>query len=115
MVKRVRDPVRADVPPPDRGGAGRADVRLQRIMDYVKEASEKPDALDATLGAINGDLLLIARRLRQELDDFLDRPSESAEELLLAQSVFDQHLRVAKQIDRFAQLDIKLRAARDEG
>ena len=112
MVKRVRDEVRADVPPPDRGGA---DVRLQRILDYVKEASEKRDALDATLGAVNGDLLLIARRLKQELDDFLHRPSESAEELLLAQSVFDQHLRVAKQIDRFAQLDIKLRAAENEG
>ena len=115
MAKRVRDAARADAPPPDRGGAGRTDVRLQRIMDYVKEASEKRDALDATLGAVNGDLLLIARRLRQELDDFLNRPSESAEELLLAQSFFDQHLRVAKQIDRFAQLDIKLRAARDEG
>jgi hypothetical protein len=57
----------------------------------------------------------MARRLRQELDDFLNRPSESAEELLLAQAVFDQHLRVAKQIDRFAQLDIKLRAAGNEG
>jgi hypothetical protein len=112
MVKRVRDAVRADAPPPHCGGA---DVRLQRIMDYVKEASEKRDALDATLGAVNGDLLLMARRLRQELDDFLNRPSQSTEELLLAQAVFDQYLRLAKQIDRFAQLDIKLRAAGNEG
>jgi hypothetical protein len=90
-------------------------VRLQRIMEYVNEAAEKRDALGLTLGAVNGDLLLMAWRLRQELDDFLHRPSESAEELLLAQSVFDHFLRVARQIDRFAQLDIKLRAAGNDG
>jgi hypothetical protein len=113
MGDRAKKVVRTDVPPSDCGGAVRADVRLQRIIDLQEESSASPNALEACLGAVNGDLLLLERRLMQELDEFLNRPSESAEELMLAQSVFDQLLRITKNIAQYAQLGSRLRAARE--
>ena len=102
-----------------RGGqnarSDRAAVRLQRMTDYLEESLAKSNPLEASLGGVIFDLLLMARRLMQEFNGFLNSRSDSSEELELVQPSLDQYLRITKQIDRFTQLVVKLGAADKDG
>jgi hypothetical protein len=82
--------------------------REQRIADYVAESLAKDDALEANLGILNADLMLIAHRFRHALDEALQQPPETLAEMAEFMPGIDGYLRVVKQIDRFSQLALKL-------
>lgn len=81
-------------------------LRSARIDDYQREALAHGDALEASLGAANGGLLRMGLRLERfvetalEMHDRGGRP-EGISRLLPA---LDAHLKVMRQVDRFAQL-----------
>lgn len=84
-------------------------IRQQRIVDYVTESLAKNDLLEANLGAVNGDLMLIAYRLQAVLGDVLQRPPESLVELSELMPAIDGYLRVTKQVERYSQLALKMK------
>ena len=45
--------------------AEHTDRRKQRILEYIEESLAKSDATQANIGAINGDLMLVAYRIQQ--------------------------------------------------
>ena len=100
-------PARKTTQSPESNRTG-ADVRLERILDYVNQSLAKLNPLEASLGALNADLMLMAYRLRQVLDDALQEGAAAFEELEELAPTIDQLLRILKQIERFSQLAIKL-------
>jgi hypothetical protein len=99
-----------DAPAPPANETSSCDLRLQRLVDYMADALTKRNPLEANLGAVNGDLLLLEYRFRQGLDDLLNEAPNSLEELQAAMPGVEGLLRIVKQIDRFSQLASKLAA-----
>ena len=91
------------------------DVRLQRIIEYMRDSLADSDPLDANLGTVNADLFLMAHRLMQGMGDVLESRPDSLEEFDLVHQSLDHYLRVTKQIDRFTQLIEKRKRAQKEG
>jgi hypothetical protein len=91
------------------------DVRLQRIIEYMRDSLADSDPLDANLGAVNADLFLMAHRLMQGMGDVLESRPDSLEEFGLVHQSLDHYLRVTKQIDHFTQLIEKRKRAQGEG
>lgn len=89
-----------------------SDVRTRRLAEYMASSLTEDDPLAANLGAVNGDLMLLAYRMRQALDGLFDEPPESVQELQAAMPGLEGYLKVTKQIDRFSQLAVKLAAAK---
>ncbi len=91
------------------------DVRLQRIIEYMRDSLADSDPLDANLGTVNADLFLMAHRLMQGMGDVLESRPDSLEEFDLVHQSLDHYLRVTKQIDHFTQLIEKRKRAQKEG
>ena len=89
-----------------------AAVRLARIHDYQREGLAKGDALEANLAAISGDLMLMAFRLNQGIELATGATAIPVERMGKLLGAIDMSLKVARQIDRFAQLDHRLTLAR---
>jgi hypothetical protein len=85
--------------------------RLKRIRDYRQEALGNPDALQANLGAINSDLMRIAYRLMRATDRALGQCPQPLEDFPSLLPAIETCSQLARQIDRLAQLDARLRAA----
>ena len=86
-----------------------ADIREQRIADYVAESLANDDPFEANLGVVNADLMLIAHRFRHVLEGALQESPETLAEMTEFMLGLDSYLRVVKQVDRFSQLAVKLR------
>jgi hypothetical protein len=84
------------------------DLRVQRLVEYTADSLAKENALEANLGVINGDLMLLEYRFRQGLDELFKESPHSLEELTIAMPSVDAFLRIAKQIDRYSQFAAKL-------
>jgi hypothetical protein len=89
-------------------------LRDQRIADYLNDALSKPDPFEANLGIVNADLMQIAHRLQQVLNEAMQQPPETLAEMAEFMPGLDGYLRVVKQVDRFSQLALKLQAGKDE-
>ena len=85
--------------------------RNQRIEDYLRAALESPNPLAANLGAANSDLMAVQHALQQAIDTALSQTKPTLAELETLLPGIDYLLKIAKQIDRFSQLEIKLKPA----
>jgi hypothetical protein len=85
-----------------------ADVRLERIEQYIEESLAKANPLEAALGAVNGDLLLMEYRIKRELEDLSDGDPDFGTGLDKVAAIGDQYLRVIKQLERFTHLAVKV-------
>ena len=90
-----------------------ADRRLQRIMDYLREALARESALEANLGAVNSDLLIMGYRLKQAIDEAMAATPAALEQFQRLMPAIDSYLRLTKQIDRLAQLSLRLASPRE--
>lgn len=79
-----------------------------RIADYQSASLRKTDPLEAVLGSINAGLLQMASQLAPRINNALTHGSNDPDSVLEIMPVLDAHLRVARQIDRFAQFEIRL-------
>lgn len=86
------------------------ELRHARILDFQTESLAGPDSLRASLGALTGGLLEIGRRLEARIIASLDASPATMEELRRIKPALDSLLQVARQSDRFAQLEVRLTA-----
>jgi hypothetical protein len=81
-------------------------MRLEKIEDQLRESLRKANALEANLGAVSTDLMLMACRLKEAIEERLGKnPLEDFEKLMPA---IDAYLRVARQIERLVTLAQRL-------
>lgn len=94
---------------PEPGPAIPHDRRVERIADYVSEALDADDPLEANLGAVNADLMFMAYRLKQVVGDSLRESPETIRAMAEVMPAVDNYLKVTKQIGSMSQLVVKLR------
>jgi hypothetical protein len=104
------DPQNPGEPAPGESG----DRRLERVRDYLHESLAKADALAANLGAATSDLMLYSYRLHEAIAAEMAEAPLSLEQLEHLRPAVDAYLRITRQIDRFAHLDLRLSAAQKE-
>ena len=91
--------------------SGQPDPLWNRINRYRESALNKPDDLEANLGVINANLMEMAYQVRQQLEDVNEHLSDSPKKRELLRGGFDDYLRVAKQIERYSTIVIRIDAA----
>lgn len=82
-------------------------LRFQRVLDYQGQALANVSPLESNLGSINCGLLRMALRLEETIEATMVRTPVSAERMERVYKAIDTHLRVARQIDRFAQVELR--------
>ena len=85
------------------------DARLSRVLDYQASSLQKDDPLEANLGSINSGLMRLALWLDETIEQAMESGPPNVERLSRILPAIDTHLRVTRQVDRFA--NIELRAA----
>jgi len=83
-------------------------ARLRRVEDYQNDALAKKNALEANLGSINAGMIRIAVWLDDILERTMGSELPSVELLQKISPAIDTQLRVARQIDRFANLELRV-------
>lgn len=113
---KTYDDLNADLPvePADtapladgRGSSEIDQLRLQRILEYAAQALANSNALESNLAGINSGLLKTALWLEQLIEEATATTPITPE---LAKRIFqaiDTHLRVARQIHHFAQIELR--------
>jgi hypothetical protein len=87
------------------------DRRYQRIIDYHNTALAIEDPLAANVGAVNADLMLMTYRLKQAIGEAMDVTPTALEEFEKLMPAVDSFLRISRQVERFAKLNLQLAAA----
>lgn len=90
---------------------GTSTVRLQRVADYQSGAAARPDPLEANLGLINGGLMRIGLAIDEAVTRALAKTPITIEQLDRMRPTIEMYLRITRQVDRFAQLELKCRVA----
>lgn len=88
------------------------EARLSRVRDYQAKSLAKEDDLEANLGSINSGLMRVALWLDEAIEEALESGPRSIERLKRMLPAIDTHLRVARQVDRFAQIEIRAAESR---
>ncbi len=87
-------------------------TRLKRVQDYQSQALAKTNALEANLGSVNSGLMGISLQLDHAIRKTLDASPDMIERVQKLLPTIETHLKVARQIDRFTQLELQMSASR---
>jgi hypothetical protein len=90
-----------------------ADPRLRRIRDYLKEALVRENALEANLAVVNSDLMWMGYALKQAIEAAMAAAPAGLDHFERLAPAIDSYLRVARQVDRFATLGLRVEGGRD--
>ncbi len=93
---------------PPRGPNSETDTsqaRLKRVNDYAHASLEKPDPLHSNIGSINSGLMRIAISMDEAIQLSINYGPRSIERLQKVIPAIETHLRVTRQVDRFAQFE----------
>lgn len=88
-------------------------ARMERIAAYINESIRRSDGLEANLGVANGELMQLASRVTESLQQILARDRNESVTSDRCYPALDVLLRVHRQIDRYSQLEVKLRGQRE--
>ena len=88
------------------------EVRVRRVLDYQANSLGKEDALEANLGSINSGLMRVALWLDETIEQAIESGPRTVERLQGLLPAIDTHLRVTRQIDRFAQTELRAAESR---
>jgi hypothetical protein len=83
----------------------------QRIQAYLEDSLARPNALEANVGAAASGLMAVEFRLHQAIAAALPATPAALEHYPRLMPAIDGCLRINKQIDRLAQLQLQLAAA----
>ena len=89
--------------------------RLQAIHNYMDESLREKRPEQAALGAVTADLMWLQLQFRRNIGDVLMTCDSPAENLGVTDRAIDTTLKVARQIDRFANLRRLLAEDRGNG
>ncbi len=87
-------------------------ARLSRVLDYQIKSLEKDDPLEANLGSINSGLIRMALWLDETIEQAMESGPPNVERLSKVLPAIDTHLRVTRQVDRFANIELRAAEAR---
>ena len=82
-----------------------SELRLAKIRQYQNDSLQQPDALQANLGAVSSDLMLLAYRLHETINRSLAGSSNRLERFAKLSRAIETYLKITRQIDRLANLD----------
>ena len=99
----------AGPPRAERTASARED-RMLRRFDYLAASLQKQNALEANLGSINAGLIGIAHSLGEMIEETLEAVPRNVESIQRLLPFIDTHLRVARQVDRFSQVELRTKA-----
>ncbi|WP_437191594.1 hypothetical protein [Planctomicrobium sp. SH527] len=102
----------SDAPAKPRHPVSSHEARLSRVLDYQASSLEKKDPLEANLGSINSGLMRVALWLDETIERAMQSDSPNVERLSGILPVIETHLRVTRQVDRFAQIEVRAQEAR---
>lgn len=102
-----------DLPETTDGMNDAADVRVERIMEYVDDSLKEEDALQAMVGAVCGDLMLMQYRMRQALDETLQDKPDSLTAIAEVMPAMNTFMKLGHQVGQFVQLNLKIKGAKD--
>ncbi len=88
------------------------DARLSRVLDYQACSLAKDNPLEANLGSINSGLMRVALWLDETIEEAMESGPLNVERLARILPAIDTHLRVTRQVDRFAQIELRAADAR---
>ncbi len=88
------------------------DARLSRVLDYQASSLQKDDPLEANLGSINSGLMRVALWLDKTIERAMESGPPNVERLSHILPAIDTHLRVTRQVDRFANIELRAAEAR---
>jgi len=103
---------RNDHAPHATGLADRHEARLRRVLDYQANALAKEDALEGSLGSINSGLMRMSLWLDEAIEQAMESGPPHVERLEQILPAIETHLRVTRQVDRFAQIEMRANEAR---
>ena len=86
---------------------------LRRIGDYYVCSINQKDPLDAALGVYNADLLWIGAHVQEAIKNYLKDGPNTVDQILKVKPVIDTVLQLARQVDRFSQIEIQERRRQD--
>jgi hypothetical protein len=104
-----------DIPETADGVLDPADARVERILEYVDDSLKENDALEATVGAAGGDLMLMQYRLRQLLDETLQGTPDSLSAIAEVMPALNTYMKLSQQVGQFVQLSLKIKSAKGAG
>jgi hypothetical protein len=88
------------------------DKRLSRVLDYQANALAKKDALEANLGSLNSGLMRMSLWLDEAIEQAMGMGQPNVERLEQILPAIETHLRVMRQVDRFAQIELRANQSR---
>ena len=94
--------------PPDQDGS-LSQARRQRIREYHAEVLGHEKPLSAVLGSLSAGLMEIGVQLEEEIHESSNAEPLTVEHLMNRRPAIEAYLKVLRQIDRFAQLEVRMR------
>lgn len=82
---------------------------LRRIGDYYVKSINQEDPLNAAVGVCNADLLWIGAQVQEALKSYLEDGPSTIDRIQKVKPVIDTALQLARQVDRFSQIEIQER------
>ena len=110
--KAERQQTPSPQPPQAKGDLDERRLRHRRIAEYRAQSLAKSDPLAANIASANSDLFEMGDHLAAGLREAMSSGALTTEELPSLQATLEQVLRLNKQIERFAQLEIRLEMAK---
>lgn len=110
LLKGAEEDARHESPTkPDSSGQ-----QIRRIEDYRRRSLEQPDPQRSALGVISANLMELECALMGGLRESLSQERPHLERFRKLGQALDQHLRICRQIDRFARFEHLLEKAEEE-
>jgi hypothetical protein len=92
----------------DRRRTTAADRRLARIAEYEQQSLQNEDPLEGCLGAQNVELMRIALPIEEAIKNMINKANGDLNEILKWKPGFDIYAALIRQVDRFANLELRL-------
>ena len=89
--------------------------RRRRVQEYHAHVLAKEDPLQAVLGSLNAGLMEIGMTLDQAINENLTAGPVTIGQIMQYAAAVELQLKLARQIDRFAQLEIRSATKSTEG
>lgn len=91
----------------------RQEARRSRVSDYQAASLNKEDPFEANIGSLNSGMMDIALRLEGIVGELFDSGARSTTVLQDIVPAIDMQLRVARQVERYSQLELRIGADRE--
>ena len=90
----------------------RHDARPIRVRDFQASSLAKDDPLEANLGSINSGLMRVALLMDEAIEEAIPCGPRMIESVKRMLPEIESYLKITRQVDRFAQLEVRIAEAR---